>query len=99
MKNVILLLSVLSLMGCAAGTDDPTGDDNLGTDPGGDTTRAPSSGAASTGSDTSTNAMGTAMFNHTSVLDPAPQIIPNRPGHGPAAPDPGPVHIGPGVPR
>jgi hypothetical protein len=96
MKNVILLVSVMAMAGCAVGTDDPNGDDNLGTEPGGPTAGATKSNASS-GSDSA--AQGSEVFGHTNVFDPTPQVIPNRPGHGPAAPDPGPVHVGPGVPR
>jgi hypothetical protein len=93
MKNVILLVSVMAMVGCAVGTDDPNGDDNLGTDPGGPTAHATKNGASTSGSDNTVD--HAVVIGHTNVFDPAPQVIPNRPAHGPAAPDPGPVHIGP----
>ena len=98
MKNVVLLVGMLSMVGCAVGSNDPTGDDNLGTEQGGGAAGQPSAGTGAASGNTSGSTQP-GVVGHTNVLDPTPQIIPNRPGHGPATPEPGPVHIGPVVPR
>lgn len=97
MKNVVLLVGVLSMVGCAVGSNDPTGDENLGTEQGGATVSEPASGATAGGGATSANDQQAKA--RTSALDPTPQIIPNRPGRGPASPGPGPVQVGPSLPH
>jgi len=96
MKRVWCLLGVVALVsGCAVGTEDPTGDTNLGTVQ-----------AGTVGSDDSTSEQGPAQTDtqagttreHRDVFDVTGSIIPPRPGRGPTSPDPGPVH-GPVAPR
>jgi len=100
MKNVLFISAVLvSMSGCAVGSNDPTGDESpLGTDQGGEVTGAePSKGTAETTEPSANKTQG--AYAHTNQFDPAVQIIPNRPGHTPTAPDPGPVRGGPVAPR
>ncbi len=97
MKNVLFLLGALSMVGCAVGSNDPAGDDNLGTEQGG-TVGQPASVVSSASGGTSANEDTAGAFAHTSMFDPTPAIVPGRPGHGPQSPDPGPVHVGP-LPR
>jgi hypothetical protein len=99
MKNVLLVLGMLSMMGCAVGSNDPTGDVSLGTEQGGEATGEPGSSGGSAASSANASDKQTGSFARTNVLDPTPQIIPGRTGHGPASPSPGPVHIDPNQPR
>jgi hypothetical protein len=100
MKNVLFIsLFLVSVSGCAVGSNDPTGDlTPESTDQGGEVTGANPTTGAPAKSDSTTNDKTQGSFEHTSQFDPAVQVIPNRPGHTPTSPDPGPVR-GPVAPR
>ena len=95
MKKMISLLGVLVMMtGCAMGSEDPQGDNNLSTEQGNTVAADPNSadlgGAPSTTANTGTEA--NVIRQQRSSLDLAPQLIPTRPHRGTGTPDPGPVH-------
>jgi hypothetical protein len=103
MKTVltVLIAGVLAFTsGCAAGTDESgTGDTNLSTDQGGTVAQDPNADQIPAPEITPPTRGQAVDRVHSSQFDPGAQVIPNRPSHGPASPNPGPEHLGPVQPR